>query len=114
MLRWIHNNMQAMIEKTALIVNCEHTSQVQTYLVGNSLVGSNAVSARRWFVGGSGRLEGLVANSLKTFGVAVYSRPETRPGGALGVVYTDAWSFAVIDRAISDTAPDAPQLVPEP
>src|SRR5438045_1755146 len=42
-LRWIHNNMQAMFAKTALIVNCEHTSQVQTYLVGNSLVGPNAV-----------------------------------------------------------------------
>jgi len=113
-LRWIHNNMQAMFAKTALIVNCEHTSQVQTYLVGNSLVGSNAVSARRWFVGGSDRLKAIVANSFKTFGIAIYSRPETRPGGELGVVYTDAPSFHIIDHAIYHTDLDRPALVPEP
>jgi peptidase M28-like protein len=113
-LRWIHNNMQAMFAKTALIVNCEHTSQVQTYLIGNSLVGSNTVSARRWFVGGSERLKAIVASSFKTFGIAIYSRPETRPGGELGVVYTDAPSFHIIDHAIYHTDLDRPELVPEP
>jgi len=113
-LRWIHNHMQSMFAKTALIVNCEHTSQVQTYLVGNSLVGSNAISARRWFVGGSDRLKAIVANSFKTFGIAIYSRPETRPGGELGVVYTDAPSFHIIDHAIYHTDLDTAALVPEP
>ena len=113
-LRWIHNHMQSMFAKTALIVNCEHTSQVQTYLVGNNLVGSNAVSARRWFVGGSDRLKAIVANSFKTFGIAIYSRPETRPGGELGVVYTDAPSFHIIDHAIYHTDLDRAELVPEP
>src|SRR5262245_10400545 len=113
-LRWIHNNMQAMFAKTALIVNCEHTSQVQTYLVGNSLVGSNAVRARRWFVGGSDQLKAIVARSFKTFGVAIYSRPETRPGGELGIVFTDAPSFDIIDHAIYHTDLDTPALVPEP
>jgi len=113
-LRWIHNHMQSMFAKTALIVNCEHTSQVQTYLVGNSLVASNAISARRWFVGGSDRLKAIVANSFKTFGIAIYSRPETRPGGELGVVYTDAPSVHIIDHAIYHTDLDTPALVPEP
>ena len=113
-LRWIHNNMQAMFAKTALIVNCEHTSQVQTYLIGNSLVASNAVSARRWFVGGSDQLKAIVAKSFKTFGIAIYSRPEARPGGELGVVYTDAPSFHIIDHAIYHTDLDTPALVPEP
>ena len=113
-LRWIHNHMQPMFAKTALIVNCEHTSQVQTYLVGNSLVGSNAVSARRWFVGGSDRLKAIVASSFKTFGIAIYSRPESRPGGELGVVYTDAPSFHIIDHAIYHTDLDRAELVPEP
>jgi peptidase M28-like protein/PA domain-containing protein len=112
-LRWIHNNMRAMFAKTALIVNCEHTSQTQTYLVGNSLVASNAVSARRWFVGGSDRLKGIVANAFKTFGVAIYSRPETRPGGELGVVYTDAPSFHIIDHAFYHTDLDTAAIVPE-
>ena len=87
---------------------------VQTYLVGNSLVGSNAVSARRWFVGGSDRLKAIVASSFKTFGIAIYSRPETRPGGELGVVYTDAPSFHIIDHAIYHTDLDRAELVPEP
>ena len=113
-LRWIHNHMQAMFARTALIVNCEHTSQVQTYLVGNSLVGSNAISARRWFVGGSDRLKAIVADSFKTFGIAIYSRPETRPGGELGVVYTDAPSVHIIDHAIYHTDLDTAALVPEP
>jgi Peptidase family M28 len=112
-LRWIHNNMQAMFAKTALIVNCEHTSQVQTYLIGNSLVASNTVSARRWFVGGSDRLKAIVANSFKTFGVSIYSRPETRPGGELGVVYTDAPSFHIIDHAFYHTDLDTAAIVPE-
>jgi len=112
-LRWIHNNKQAMFAKTALIVNCEHTSQTQTYLIGNSLVASNAVSARRWFVGGSDQLKAIVANSFKTFGVAIYSRPETRPGGELGVVFTDAPSFHIIDHAFYHTDLDTAAIVPE-
>jgi hypothetical protein len=112
-LRWIHNNMQAMFAKTALIVNCEHTSQTQTYLVGNSLVASNAVSARRWYVGGSDRLKAIVASSFKTFGVAIYSRPEARPGGELGVVYTDAPSVHIIDHTFYHTDLDTAAIVPE-
>ena len=42
------------------------------------------------------------------------SRPETRPGGELGVVYTDAPSFHIIDHAIYHTDLDRAQLVPEP
>jgi hypothetical protein len=112
-LRWIHNNMRAMFAKTALIVNCEHTSQVQTYLIGNSLVASNTVSARRWFVGGSDQLKAIVANSFKTFGVSIYSRPEVRPGGELGVVYTDAPSVHIIDHAFYHTDLDTADIVPE-
>jgi len=102
-----------MFAKTALIVNCEHTSQTQTYLIGNSLVASNAVSARRWYVGGSDKLKAIVANSFKTFGVAIYSRPEARPGGELGVVFTDAPSFHIIDHAFYHTDLDTAAIVPE-
>jgi Peptidase family M28 len=112
--RWIHHNMQAMWAKTALLVNCEHTSQVQTYLIGNSLVASNAISARRWYVGGSDRLKSIVARTFQTFGIAIYSRPEVRPGGELGNFYQDAPSVHIIDHAIYHTDLDTPDLVPEP
>ena len=35
--RWVHNNMKQMFAKTALLVNCEHTAQVATFLVGETL-----------------------------------------------------------------------------
>ena len=113
-IRWIHNHRQDLFQKTALIVNCEHTSQVQTYLIGNSLVGSNTISARRWYVGGSDALKKIVATTFKNFGIAIYSRPETRPGGELGNVYMDAPSVHVIDHTIYHTDLDVPLLVPEP
>jgi hypothetical protein len=112
-LRWIHNNMQPMFQKTALIVNCEHPSQVQTYLIQNSLVASNAVSARRWFVGGSPTLKKIVHDSFQEFGIAIYSRPELRPGGELGTVFQDAPSVHIIDHAFYHTDMDTPAIVPE-
>ena len=63
---------------------------------------------------GSDRLKAIVADSFKTFGIAIYSRPETRPGGELGVVYTDAPSVHIIDHAIYHTDLDTAALVPEP
>lgn len=111
-IRWVHNNMKSMFEKTALIVNCEHTAQVQTYIIGDGLVTSNLVSARRWFVGGSNQLKSIVADTFKEFGIALYSRPEARPGGELGQVFTDAPSFHIIDHTVYHTDMDTPQAVP--
>jgi len=113
-IRWIHNNMQDMFRKTALILNCEHTSQVQTYLMGNSLVASNTVSARRWYVGGSERLKAIAVEAFREFGVALYSEPERRPGGELSQVYRDAPGIHIIDHAIYHTDLDTPERVPEP
>jgi len=111
-MRWIHTNMKEMWAKTALIVNCEHTAQVATFLVGNALIGSNQVSARRWFVGGSDQLKVIVAKTFKDYGIALYSRPEARPGGELGVVYTDAPSFHIIDHTVYHTDMDTLRAVP--
>ncbi len=113
-IRWIHNNMQHMFAKTALLVNCEHTSQVQTYLVGERLVASNTVSARRWYVGGSDQLKTIARTAFRDFGIALYSEPERRPGGELSQVYEDAPGIHVIDHAIYHTDLDTPERVPLP
>lgn len=113
-IRWIHNNRQDMFERTALILNCEHTSQVQTYLMGRSLVASNTVSARRWYVGGSERLKTIATGAFREFGVALYSEPERRPGGELSQVYQDAPGIHIIDHAIYHTDLDTPERVPAP
>jgi len=111
-MRWVHNNMKEMFAKTALIVNCEHTAQVATFLVGNALIASNQVSARRWFVGGSDQLKAIVAKTFKDYGIALYSRPEGRPGGELGQVFMDAPSFHIIDHTVYHTDMDTLQAVP--
>jgi hypothetical protein len=111
-VKWINQNMRDFLDKTALIVNCEHPSQTQTYRLGSGLMTSTTTSARRWFVGGSEALRRAVLNSLKEFGVAVYARPEGRPGGELQHVYTRAPSFHVIDHIFYHSDADTADLVP--
>jgi hypothetical protein len=109
---WVHNNMQAMFAKTALIVNLEHTAQVATYLIGETFITSNHVSARRWYVGGSTRLRDIVLQTFNEYGLALYSRPEGRPGGELGRLFTDAPSFHIIDHTVYHTDMDTLAAVP--
>jgi hypothetical protein len=111
-LRWIHLNMQPMFAKAALLVNCEHTAQVATYMIGNSLIASNLVSARRWYVGGSDQLKGIFKKAAKDYGMALHSRPEVRPGGELGQVFTDAPSVHIIDSVVYHTDLDDLKVVP--
>ena len=110
--RWVHNNMKQMWAKTALLVNCEHTAQVATFLIGDTLYGSNQVSARRWFIGGSDQLKTIVMKEFKDYGMALYSRPEARPGGELGVFFQDAPSFHIIDHTVYHTDMDNLNAVP--
>jgi hypothetical protein len=111
-ISWIHNNMKEMFSRTALLVNCEHTAQVATYLVGEAFITSNLVSARRWFVGGSALLKNIVLKTFNEYGIALYSRPEGRPGGELGEVFTDAPSFHIIDHTVYHTDIDTLSAVP--
>lgn len=111
-IRWVHLNMKEMFAKTALLINAEHTAQVATYLVGEAFIASNLVSARRWFVGGTERLRTIVLKTFNEYGIALYSRPEARPGGELGQVFTDAPSFHIIDHTLYHTDLDTLSLVP--
>ena len=111
-ISWVHNHMQAMFAKTALLINLEHTAQVATYLVGEAFITSNHVSARRWYVGGSSRLRDIVLQTFREYGLALYSRPEGRPGGELSRVFTDAPSFHIIDHTVYHTDMDTLAAVP--
>ena len=111
-VKWISANMGDFLAKTALIVNCEHPSQTQTYRLGGGLMTSTTTSARRWFIGGSEALRRVALNSFRTFGVAVYARPEGRPGGELQHVYKRAPSLHVIDHVFYHSDADTQDLVP--
>ena len=110
--RWVRNTMKQMFARTALLVNCEHTAQVAVFLVGETLYASNQVGARRWFVGGSDQLKTIVMKDFKDYGMALFSRPEGRPGGELGVFYQDAPSFHIIDSVVYHTDMDTLNVVP--
>jgi hypothetical protein len=111
-VRWVHDHMDDFFAKTAVIVNCEHPSQTLVYLLDAGIMTSNAISARRWYVGGSDGLKRLVTSSFKEFGVSVYAQPEQRPGGELSQLFDKAPSFHIIDHVIYHTTMDTAQLVP--
>jgi len=111
-IRWIRQNKKELLDRTAVLINCEHTAQVATFLVGGSFIASNTVSARRWFVGGSAELKQIVDRVFKQYGIALYSRPEPRPGGELGGMATAAPSFHIIDHTVYHTTLDTLDAVP--
>ena len=111
-IRWIRANKKEMLDRTAVLLNCEHTAQVATFVVGGSLIASNTVSARRWFVGGSDELKHIVDRTFKQYGIALYSRPEVRPGGELGPLSPAAPSFHIIDHTVYHTTLDTLDAVP--
>ena len=98
--------------KVAFILNCEHTSQAQLFLMNNDLEIGNAVNARRWYVSGSPQFQQLVKSQLKDFDVSVYTTPESNAGGSLGGLTKYAPSFHIIDHIIYHSTLDTPELVP--
>ena len=98
--------------KVAFIVNCEHTSQAQLFMMNQDLEIGNAVDARRWYVSGSPKFQQLVKGELKDFNVSVYTTPESNAGGSLGGLTKYAPSFHIIDHIIYHSTLDTPELVP--
>jgi hypothetical protein len=118
---WMIQNMAPTLAKTALVVNMEHLSQTPTYVASrggrgyaepDGLVYSNAISARRWFVGGTDGLRQLAKKTFQDFGVALFAAPEQRPGGELGAFRTVAPSLHIIDHVFYHTSMDTAELVP--
>jgi hypothetical protein len=98
--------------KVALLLNAEHTSQAQLFLMNQDLEIGNAVNARRWYVSGSAKFQQLVKSTLKDFNVSVYTTPEQKAGGSLGAFTKLVPAFHIIDHIIYHTTFDTPELVP--
>jgi hypothetical protein len=98
--------------KVALILNCEHTSQSQLFLMNQDLEIGNSINARRWYVSGSPEFQQIVKHTLKDFNVSVYTTPEKGAGGSLGAFTKLAPAFHIIDHIIYHTTLDTPELVP--
>ena len=93
---WLANHKE-LFAKTALIINCEHTSAEQLIYRGGTIRRSNTMVPLRWYVGGSPKLEQIAAKAFGEFGVATYAEPEPMAGGEMGPYYLLAPSLQLIE-----------------
>ena len=89
---WLMDHREELFAKTALVINCEHPSTVQTtvrprYMGEDDIVWSNVYMPQQWYVGGPSRpqLGAIAASAFREFGVSTYLEPNTEPpAGDLG------------------------------
>jgi len=93
---WLADHKE-LFAKTALIINCEHTSAEQLVYRGGSIRRSNTTVPMRWYVGGSPKLEQIAVRAYDMFGVATYAEPEPTAGGEMAPYYLLAPSLQLIE-----------------
>jgi hypothetical protein len=76
--QWIIQNRQKLFAKTALAINVEHPSTIQTqsrprYYNANEIVWGNSYLPQQWYAGGPSRpeLQQIVADAFKQFGATL-------------------------------------------
>ncbi len=89
-----------VFEKTALIINCEHTAATEMILNNGALQKSNWASTLTWYVGGSRKLEDMVVNAYRSFGVPTNEIPARTPAGEIGRIYQFAPAIQLIDTGL--------------
>jgi len=120
---WLNDpaNKAKLFAKTALSINCEHPSTIQTYvrpryINGDGLHRSNMYLAQQWYAGGPSRpeLAAIAVNAFKEFGVPLLTEPDERPpAGDLGRLYrftpgvatSEFFHYFHTDRESPDTVP---------
>lgn len=115
--RWMHDQRDTFLAKTALLINCEHVSAIQIHFdrFGPGLRRSNNISARRWWVYGSSRLAALTLDAWKMFGVTHYEDMDPTTTGDMSHIDRDAPSIQLIESPLYyHTDQDTPDYVPAP
>jgi hypothetical protein len=120
---WLNDpaNKAKLFAKTALSINCEHPSTIQTYVrpryvAGDVLRWSNMYTAQQWYAGGPSRpeLTTIAVKAFKEFGVPLLTEPNPRPpAGDLGRLYrftpgvatSEFFHYFHTDRETPDTVP---------
>ena len=119
--RWLVENREKLFNKTALMINCEHPSTLQTYVhpryqEERGMVWSNTILAQQWYAGGPSRpeLQAITFKAFREFGAPLYLDPNARPpAGDLG----QFWQFlpGVATSEFYDyfhTDQETPEVVP--
>ena len=121
--RWMWDNRRTLFPKTALMINAEHPSTMQTTVRpryyqtnDNAIVWSNTQMPQQWYAGGPSRrkLETIAANAFREFGASVYLDPNPRPPagdlgaffrGVPGVATSEFYHYFHTDQETPDVVP---------
>jgi hypothetical protein len=121
--RWMWDNRRTLFAKTALVINAEHPSTIQTTVRpryyqsnDNAIVWSNTYMPQQWYAGGPSRrtLETIAVDAFHAFGASMYLDPNPRPPagdlGALfrgvpGVATSEFYHYFHTDEETPDTVP---------
>jgi hypothetical protein len=102
-----------LFDKTALLINCEHTAANQLVSYNGTVRKAGSTSPLMWYVGGSRKLEQIVLGAYESFGVPIYDRGERSAGGEIGRIQNLAPSMQLIDTGLywhSDK--ETPDIIP--
>jgi Peptidase family M28 len=121
--RWMWDNRKTLFPKTALMINAEHPSTIQTTVRpryyqanDNAIVWSNTYMPQQWYAGGPSRrkLETIAVNAFREFGASMYLDPNPRPPagdlgaffrGVPGVATSEFYHYFHTDQETPDTVP---------
>ena len=87
---------QGMLEKTALMLNCEHIAPTQFVAFNTELRRTNTVTPRRWWVHGSQQLLDVTLDAYRTFGVSLIGEMDGRATGEMMAIDKEAPSVQLI------------------
>ena len=83
---WMADHKDTLFSKTALMINCEHPSTLQSYVrpryeEGRDIVWANTFLAQQWYAGGPSRpeLQAITTKAFHEFGVPLYLDPNVHP-----------------------------------
>jgi len=93
---WLAEHKE-LFAKTALLINCEHTTAEQLVYRGGTIRRTNTTAPLRWYVGGSPRLQEIAVKAYATFGVPTYAEPEPAAGARIGPYYQLAPALQLIE-----------------
>jgi hypothetical protein len=121
--RWMWDNRQTLLTKTALMINAEHPSTLQTtvrpryYQSGDDTIAwSNTYMPQQWYAGGPSRrkLETIAVDAFRQFGASMYLDPNPRPPagdlgaffrGVPGLATSEFYHYFHTDAETPDTVP---------
>ncbi len=121
--RWMWDNRKTLFTRTALMINAEHPSTIQTtvrprYYQANdsAIVWSNTYMPQQWYAGGPSRrkLETIAVNAFREFGASMYLDPNPRPpAGDLGAFFRGVPGLATSEfYHYFHTDQETPETVP--